>query len=146
MMEPADLIEMPRILYYLVVTSSFRSRNLVSRVGHQILESTPRCYPVDTDPSRRHGSGRNRCRLRPWQNPKPNRPAATAYYKIEATSSSQVGIKRKGDQSYAKPNRPAAKAYYEIGPLLVAKWVSRGKAARALQAITSYHCRRVCGK
>ena len=32
------------------------------------------------------------------------------------------------------------------GPLLGAKWVARGKAARAMQALVSYHCRRVCGK
>ena len=31
-------------------------------------------------------------------------------------------------------------------PLLVDKWVARANAARAMQAIASYHCRRVCGK
>ena len=36
------LIEMSRNLYHNEITSSFHSRNLVSRVGHEMLESMPR--------------------------------------------------------------------------------------------------------
>ena len=37
--ETTDLIEMCRNLYHGEVIPSFRSRNLVSRVGHEILET-----------------------------------------------------------------------------------------------------------
>ena len=36
-----DLIEMSWNLYHNEITSSFRSRTLVSRVGHEILETIP---------------------------------------------------------------------------------------------------------
>jgi hypothetical protein len=36
-----DLIEVSRNLYHREVIPSFRSRNLVSRVGHEILETIP---------------------------------------------------------------------------------------------------------
>ena len=36
---PTDLIEMSRNLYHKEISSSFGSRNLVSRVGHEILET-----------------------------------------------------------------------------------------------------------
>ena len=36
-----DLIEMSRNLYHREVIPSVRSRNLVSRVGHEILETIP---------------------------------------------------------------------------------------------------------
>ena len=36
-----NLIETPRDLYHREVTASLRSRNLVSRVGHEILETIP---------------------------------------------------------------------------------------------------------
>ena len=36
-----DLIEMSPDLYHSEVTPSFRSRNLVSRVGHEILVTIP---------------------------------------------------------------------------------------------------------
>ena len=36
-----DLIEKSRNWYHGEVTPSFRSRNLVSRVGHEILETIP---------------------------------------------------------------------------------------------------------
>ena len=52
-----DVIEMSRNLYPREATSSFRSRNLVSsRIGHEILESTPRTTrstpnpPADASP------------------------------------------------------------------------------------------------
>ena len=37
----SDLIEMSRNLYHNEITSSFRSPNLVSRVGHEIIETIP---------------------------------------------------------------------------------------------------------
>ena len=36
-----DLLEMSRNLYHREVIPSVRSRNLVSRVGHEILETIP---------------------------------------------------------------------------------------------------------
>ena len=36
-----NLIEVSRNLYHREVSPSFRSRNLVSRVGHKILEAIP---------------------------------------------------------------------------------------------------------
>ena len=36
-----DLIEISQDLYHKEVTSSFRSRNLVSRGGHEILDTIP---------------------------------------------------------------------------------------------------------
>ena len=36
-----DLIEISRNLYHNEITYSFRSRNLGSRVGHEILETIP---------------------------------------------------------------------------------------------------------
>ena len=36
-----DLIEMSRNLHHNEITSSFRFRNLVSRVGHEIIETIP---------------------------------------------------------------------------------------------------------
>ena len=36
-----DLIEVSRNLYDKEITSSFRSRNLVGRVGHEVLETIP---------------------------------------------------------------------------------------------------------
>ena len=32
------------------------------------------------------------------------------------------------------------------GVRVVDKWVARGNAAGAMEALASYHCRRVCGK